>query len=189
MGQTTRLWSVEDRANSKQAESRPPYKGFNYEPACGVRMSRTGQGVRSALIWDLVLPITTGVGFYLMISYGTIKPSNDDLPAFFGIAMQILATGLVALALISAFPARVGYVLLRPITLLALVWLSLGVTASTLGAMNTEASPLRPALTSLTLSSLAVFLSIVLRVASRNLKAQIRSAEIELATGNSSSER
>lgn len=135
------------------------------------------------LFWTFLLPIAGGISAFLMVAQGALRPSSEDLSAFFGVALQVLATGLVAFALISMFPAKVGHVLLRPLSLGALSWLTLGAIASIAGALDLELGPFGPVLLAATLSSLLVFLTIVLRVAVKNIRSQSREAEIQLAKG------
>lgn len=146
-------------------------------------MMRSSRKSGFSALWDLFVPSATGIAAYLLLTCGAITPSPQQLPAFFGIMMQILATVLVALALVSALPARTAYIVLRPISMLGLAWVCIGMGASILGSLDLKSSPFQPALLSLALSSSAVFLAIVLRVAVRNLRGQNRAAEIELARG------
>lgn len=146
-------------------------------------MKRSGRRPDFSPLWDLLVPCATGIVAYLLLFFGAITPAKEELPAFFGIMMQILATVLVALALVTVLPARTAYLILRPISILGLAWICIGMGASILGSLDLESSPFQPALLSVVLSSSAVFLAVVLRVAARNLRDQNRAAEIELAKG------
>ena len=127
-------------------------------------------------------PLLVGiVGALLAPEVGPDHPTVYEMAPFFSTMAVIMATLLVALALLSAFPPRIGHSIRKAMSLATFLWFGLGEVAGILGMMPTWPNELYRYFFAATLAAAAVAVVAVVRIGIINLSAQKRADDAYMA--------
>lgn len=141
-----------------------------------------GKSKMKTLLVHIGAPLAVGIiSAFLAPAVGPTKPTVSDMAVFFSTMAVIMATLLVALALLSAFPARMGHSIRKALSPATFLWFGVGAAGGILGMIPTWPYEPYRYFFAATLAGAATAVTTVVYIGIINLSAQQREDDAYMA--------